>query len=79
MHASVKRGFGVLRFLLKLLLSLENLANKGWAIRVPANFFLFLNRKVLMEKGLDAAVIPEPQVVTMFIGFKEFVAGFVSS
>ncbi len=62
MHESVKRGFGVLRFLLKLLPSLENLANKGWAIRVPA-----------------AAVIPEPQVVTAFIGLKGFVAGLISS
>lgn len=65
--------------------TLNKCENKWWVIRVPANPFLLVCRdcllyqKALTEKDLDAAVIPEPRVVTAFIGFKTFVAGLVSS
>ncbi len=63
MHASVMEGFRVLSHLMGKLLS---------SLDSLAN-------KRWVRQVPAAAVIPAPQVMTSFIGFKVFVAGLISS
>ena len=81
MRASVIEGFRVFLLREELFSSLKSLGNKWWVKRVPAICEVSQECEFIyaLLHGLEAAVIPVPRVVTMFIGFKVFVAGLISS